>query len=130
MEQVMMNFRCLFINIHISHFSKVITHICNHSFSQGLFPPDLAIAKVNCILKYGDKNDPTNYLSILVLPAFAKILEKKVEVRLSMRLTRNRLLKSVQFDITRRRQLTWLFIQWHCTRLLYLMGINRIGLFH
>ena len=61
---------------HISHFSKFITHICNLSLSQGLFLPNLAIAKVNCIFKAGDKTDPTNYCSISVLPDFSKILKK------------------------------------------------------
>ena len=61
---------------HISNFSKVITHIYNLSLSQGLFLPDLAIAKVNCIYKAGDKSDPTNFRPISVLPAFSKIMEK------------------------------------------------------
>ena len=88
---------------HISHLSKVITHICNLSLSQGLFPPKLAIAKVNCIFKAGDKTDPTNYRPISVLPAFSKILEKVVEVRLSKHMTRNRLLTSAQFGFRRGR---------------------------
>ena len=69
--------------------------------SQGLYPPDLAIAKVNCIYKAGEKTDPTNYRPISVLPAFSKILEKVVEVRLSKHMTRNRLLKSAQFGFRR-----------------------------
>ena len=76
---------------HISHLSKVITHICNLNLSRGLFPPDLAIAKVYCNFKAGDKTDPTNYRPSSVLPAFSKILEKVVEIRLSEHMTKNRL---------------------------------------
>ena len=71
--------------------------------SQDVFLPKLAIAEVNCFFKGCDKTDPTNYCPISVLPAFSKILEKLVEVRLSKHKTRNTLLTSAQFGFRQSR---------------------------
>ena len=56
--------------------SPVVLHICNTSFSAGVFPDDLKIAKVIPIYKDGDKMLFKNHRPISILPAMSKILEK------------------------------------------------------
>ena len=52
---------------------KIITHICNTSLSQGIFPSDLTIAKITFIYK----TSAANYRPISLFPYLSKILEKK-----------------------------------------------------
>ena len=82
---------------YLSTLSKIITHICNMSLSQGIFPSDLTIAKVTCIYKSGEKSSTSNYRPISLLPSFSKILEKIVECQLQTYLSENILLTNVQF---------------------------------
>ena len=51
-------------------------HICNISFSKGVFPDALKIARVIPLFKSGDKHVFTNYRPVSLLPQFSKILEK------------------------------------------------------
>lgn len=53
-----------------------ITHIINLSFSKGIFPKQLKIAKVIPLFKSGAKDQQKNYRPISLLPAFSKIFEK------------------------------------------------------
>ena len=53
-----------------------ITHIVNRSFSTGIFPNQLKVAKVLPIHKSSNPNELTNYRPISLLPAFSKLLEK------------------------------------------------------
>ena len=62
--------------------SNVISHLCNISFSSGVFPDQLKIAKVVPIFKAGDKKLFSNYRPISVLPALSKIFEKIMYNRL------------------------------------------------
>lgn len=55
-----------------------LTHIFNLSFSSGIVPDKLKIAKVIPIFKSGDKQLFNNYRPISLLPAFSKLLEKLV----------------------------------------------------
>ena len=57
-------------------------HICNLSFSKGIFPFQMKIAKVIPIFKSGDKSQFNNYRPISVLSQFSKILEKLFHERL------------------------------------------------
>ena len=47
-----------------------LIHICNKSFSSGLFPPELKIANVVTIFKSGDEMVFSNYRPVSVLPVF------------------------------------------------------------
>ena len=76
---------------------RIITHICNTSLSQGIFPSDLTIAKVTCIYKSDDKTSAANYRPISLLPSFSKILEKIVEIKLQAHLSENYLLSNSQY---------------------------------
>ena len=50
-------------------------HICNFSFSKGIFPLQIKIAKVIPMFKSGDKSQFNNYRPISVLSQFSKILK-------------------------------------------------------
>ena len=51
-------------------------HICNLSFSKGIFPLQIKIAKVIPISKSGDKSQFNNYRPISVLSQFSKMFKK------------------------------------------------------
>ena len=58
--------------------------IFNKSFTKGIFPTSLKIAKIVPIFKSCDKADIKNYIPISLLPVFSKILEKLMLIRLSV----------------------------------------------
>ena len=62
-------------------FCKVLSIIINTSFSQGIFPSSLKIAKVIPIHKGGSKSDATNYRPISLLCTFSKLYEKLMHNR-------------------------------------------------
>ena len=53
-----------------------ITHICNLSFKNGIFPENMKNDKIIPIFKSGYREDCTNYRPISLLPQISKILEK------------------------------------------------------
>ena len=55
---------------------KPLAHILNLSFTSGIFPEDIKIAKVIPLFKNGSKTDLTNYRPISIISQFSKILEK------------------------------------------------------
>src|SRR6218665_1360770 len=60
-----------------------LSWIINSSFSLGLVPDSLKIAKIIPIFKSAVSNLITNYRPISVLPYFSKILEKLMAIRLT-----------------------------------------------
>ena len=50
--------------------------IINESFTSGIFPDNLKLAKVNTLYKKGSRDNPTNYRPISLLSIFSKIIEK------------------------------------------------------
>ena len=52
---------------------KPLTFICNQSFSTGIFPHGMKIARVIPIIKSGEKNIFSNYSPISILPQLSKI---------------------------------------------------------
>ena len=59
----------------VSVICKPLAHICNISFTTGVFPSRMNIAKVIPMFKSGTKTKVTNYRPISLLPQFSKILE-------------------------------------------------------
>ena len=59
-----------------------LSDIINSSFSTGIVPSPLKMAKVIPIYKQGNTQDITNYRPISVLPFFSKVLEKLMYQRL------------------------------------------------
>ena len=53
-----------------------LTHIINRSFTDGVFPKELQLARIVPIFKSGDSSQTTNYRPISVLSCFSKIFEK------------------------------------------------------
>ena len=56
--------------------------VINESYSKGIFPDALKIAKIIPLFKGGNSKDPVNYRPISVLPSFTKIFEKLMYARL------------------------------------------------
>ena len=77
--------------------SPVLLYLINLSFSTGVFPDQLEIAKVRPTFKSGDEHQFTNYRPISVLPALSKIIEKLACNRLRQFLTANRIITDSQF---------------------------------
>ena len=60
-----------------------LTHIINQSFTSGIVPGNMKIAKIIPIFKSGNQEIMNNYRPISLLPAFSKLLEKLVCKRLT-----------------------------------------------
>lgn len=76
--------------------SAPLTHIINLTLKTGKFPDQLKLAKVIPLFKSGDRSDINNYRPISVLPAFSKIFEKIISVRLINYLEANNFLTEYQ----------------------------------
>lgn len=80
-----------------SEFSDILSYLCNQSFISGTVPEWLKYAEVKPLYKKGDKEIPSNFRPISLLPAFSKILEKIMYSRLLEHLTTNEILSASQF---------------------------------
>ena len=74
-----------------------LTDIFNMSFSSGIFPDRLKVARVTPIFKADDKQIVSNYRPVSVLPIFSKILERLMYNRLLNYLEVNALISDKQF---------------------------------
>jgi hypothetical protein len=74
-----------------------LSTIVNNSFTLGLMPDSLKIAKVCPVFKSGDFNEFNNYRPISVLPSFSKIFEKLVYNRLLNYLSKQSILFKNQY---------------------------------
>ena len=77
--------------------SQQLTKIINLSFTEGIFPSKLKIAKVISIFKKGDPEVPSNYRPISLLPIFSKIFEKLMYERIYSFLKEHKLIYPLQF---------------------------------
>ena len=77
--------------------TKPITHIINLSFSTGIVPDQLKLAKVIPVFKKKDKQDPGNYRPISLLSIINKIMEKVMYTRVMSFLNKNNILYKYQF---------------------------------
>jgi hypothetical protein len=66
-------------------------------FSSGIFPARLTYAVINPIFKKGDRSGVCNYRPISLLPAFPKVFEKVLYVRMYQHLINNNILADEQF---------------------------------
>ena len=71
--------------------------IVNGSFSTGIFPDDLKLAKVIPLHKKGSTDDPRNYRPLSLLSIFSKIIEKRMHKRLYKLIEMISLLHPLQF---------------------------------
>jgi len=77
--------------------AEPLTLIVNASFSTGIVPRLIKIAKVCPVYKGGAKDEFSNYRPISVLPSMSKIFEKLVYNRLSKYLTKLNILSQYQY---------------------------------
>lgn len=80
-----------------------ITHVCNLSLQNGIFPKCFKNAIVIPVHKSGDKKIPSNYRPISLLSALSKVLEKLVNKRLMRYLETEGLLASNQYGFRAKR---------------------------
>ena len=74
-----------------------LAHIFNASFSTGVFPQKLKIAKIIPVYKKDDKHLFQNYRPISILPSISKLIEKCAFNRLYSFLSKNLILSNSQF---------------------------------
>ena len=77
--------------------SPILTKLINLSFSSGIFPQALKVAKVIPIYKGKDKEDPNNYRPISITSVFSKIIEKIMKDRIDKYLMRASILNQNQY---------------------------------
>ena len=90
------NLNCIQSSILTLYIAKPLAHIFNLSFSCGIFPDHMKIAKIIPIFKNGQKTEFTNYRPISILSQFSKILEKLFNLRLETILDANKILSDSQ----------------------------------
>ena len=79
------------------HIIIPLTHICNFSISEGVFPEKWKKAVITPIHKTGKKADPGNYRPISLLGSFSKILERVVHRRIVHYIESYHLISNAQF---------------------------------
>ena len=77
--------------------SSPLSDIINESFSTGVFPERLKLAKVIPLHKGNSKLETKNYRPISILPIFDKIIEKLMYSRLISFLTKHTILSTCQY---------------------------------
>jgi hypothetical protein len=66
-------------------------------FSSGIFPERLKYAVIKPVFKSGDRSDVSNYRPTFLLPAFSKVFEKVLYVRMYQHLIDNNILVDEHF---------------------------------
>ena len=85
------------------NFSHILANVIDASFTQGIFPQELKVAKVVPIHKNGSKTDVSNYRPISLLSTFSKLYEKAMHVRIHDFLESNNALYEMQYDFRKSR---------------------------
>ena len=62
-------------------FTEILAKVISNSFTQGIFPQPLKMARVVPVYKGGSKTDVANYRPISLLSSFSKIYEKLMHKR-------------------------------------------------
>ena len=75
---------------------KPLAHCINLSFSTGIVPKGMKLARIMPIFKTGAVNTLSNYRPISILPTISKIYERVMHIRISSYLSKlNILVKSI-----------------------------------
>ena len=88
----------------VSHLiNEPLSIIYNKSFTTGVFPDKLKLAKVIPLFKNGVRTLVKNYRPVSILPIFDKILEKLVNKQLVDFLEKNKILSNFQYGFQKNR---------------------------
>ena len=90
----------------VGSISSPLKHIFLQSFSCGIVPSQLKIAKVVPIFKSGGKDSMDNYRPISLLNCFSKIIEKIICTRFTDFLDTNNLISSSQYGFRKKHSTT------------------------
>ena len=80
-----------------SSFITLLTHITNISILDGVFLPELKIARVIPVFKSGEPSNFSNYRPVSMLPLFLRILERLMYSRLLSFINKHNILYAFQF---------------------------------
>ena len=97
---------CYFIKLLSSILIPILVSLINASFSLGIFPDDLKIAKVIPLFKKGGTLDINNYRPISLLTCFSNIFEKAIFTHLSNFLDKHSVLIPSQYGFCPNRSST------------------------
>ena len=81
----------------IKEIVQPLTYICNLSFSTGVFPDKMKIAKVIPLFKSGADDNFSNYRPVSLLPQLSKILEKLFNNRMEKFIEKYHLMHASQY---------------------------------
>ena len=90
------------MKLSITAISEPLTHIINLSFTSGVVPKNMKLAKIIPIYKNGNEQLFNNYRPISILPAFSKLLEKVMHQRLYSFLEKNDILNVHQYGFKKK----------------------------
>jgi len=100
----------------VESFIEPLTYLINSSFTEGIFPSELKLARVVPIFKAGDPTQVNNYRPISVLSFFSKIFEKIMYNHVLQYMTKNDAFYDRQFG----------FRQKHSTQLAIITLVDKI----
>ena len=86
----------------ISSIAQPLAHIINQTFVAGIVPDEMKLAKVVPIHKSGNVHIFNNYRPISLLPAFSKLMEKTVAIRLISFLNSSNILFKHQYGFRKK----------------------------
>ena len=94
-------------NNFVKFFNPVIAEplsiLLNRCMTTGIFPKRFKIAKVCPLFKSGQRNDPSNFRPISILPSLSKIFEKIIHTRISNFLETTKQIPSEQYDFQKKK---------------------------
>jgi Reverse transcriptase (RNA-dependent DNA polymerase) len=103
-----------------THTAPVLARLINESFSNGVFPNELKIARVKPIFKGGDPLDMNNYRPISVLSSLSKIFEAVLKINLERHFLQYAIIDPAQFGFINRSSTLSA-----CSQLVYDVQIHR-----
>ena len=107
-----MDLNYIFIKSVAVSIARYLSKLINTCFQEGIFPDSLKIASVIPLHKEGEKNEPTNFRPISLLPTLGKIFEKIILNRISNYFKNFEILNSKQFGFREKKELLTQLAVW------------------